>query len=191
MSYLVAPARYEAQGFVVRQYDVNDGPLLTEAVNESYEHLRTWMPWAKPDQQLDESNMLVRQFLARTLLAEDFVIGVFAEDETRLLGGSGFHMREGSVASGSAEIGMWIRASEAHRGLGVRVLGAMLRWGFTAWPWQRLAWRCDQRNVASMRVAEKNKMRLEGVLVGQQAEVGDDRRNTVCYGLTRQEFQAS
>ena len=39
-------------------------------------------------------------------------------DEKRVLGGSGFHLREGPLADGAAEMGMWVRASEAGRGLG-------------------------------------------------------------------------
>jgi hypothetical protein len=40
MSYLFAPERHEADGFVLRSYEVGDGPRLSEAVNESYDHLR-------------------------------------------------------------------------------------------------------------------------------------------------------
>ena len=109
------------------------------------------MPWARPQQPIEDSEKLVRQFRARYLLAEDFVIGVFSLDERRLLGGAGFHLREGSLSTACAEIGMFIRQSEAGRGLGTRVLGALLDWGFTEWPWLRLAWHCDlaQRRVDS------------------------------------------
>jgi hypothetical protein len=107
VSYLVAPERFEADGIVLRSYDVGDGVLLADAVNESYEHLRPWMPWAAPYQSVEDSEQLVRQFRGRYLLAEDFVIGIFSRDEQRLLGGTGFHLREGPIASGCAEIGMF------------------------------------------------------------------------------------
>lgn len=189
MDYLFAPERRECDGFVLRSYDVGDGRALSQAVNESYEHLRPWMPWARPHQSIDESEQLVRRFRARYLLAEDFVIGIFSRDDGRLLGGAGFHLREGPLSSACAEIGMFLRRTEAGRGLGTRVLKELLAWGFDEWPWLRLAWRCDERNTASMRVAEKAGMRLEGVLRGQRAEVGEGRRNTVCYGLTRADWQ--
>lgn len=85
---------------------------------------------------------------------------------------------------------MWVRASEAGRGLGTRLLGAMLSWGFSEWPWLRLAWRCDDRNRASMRVAEKCGLRLEGLLRGQAAEVGGGRRDTATFAITRDEWLA-
>ncbi|HYP97476.1 MAG TPA: GNAT family protein [Polyangiaceae bacterium] len=188
MDYLLAPERHEADGFVLRSYDVDDGPLLTDAVNTSFEHLRTWMPWARTDQSAEESQRLARRFRARYLLAEEFVLGIFSADGARLLGGTGFHLREGPISDGCAEIGMFIRQSEANRGLGTRVLRSLLDWGFTEWPWLRLAWRCDQRNLASIRVAEKAGLRFEGVLRGQRAHVGEGRRDTACYALTKEDW---
>ena len=44
MDYLFAPERYQAKGFVLRSYDLGDGPLLADAVNASYDHLRPWLP---------------------------------------------------------------------------------------------------------------------------------------------------
>jgi RimJ/RimL family protein N-acetyltransferase len=82
---------------------------------------------------------------------------------------------------------MWIRADEAGRGLGTDVLRALLRWGFGEWPWKRLAWRCDARNVASIRVAEKAGMRREGVLRSHMLTPARERRDTVCYALLRDE----
>ena len=191
MDYLFAPERRQADDFVLRSYDLGDGPLLAEAVNASYEHLRAWMPWASPNQSLEDSERFVRRFRARYLLAEDFVIGIFSADGRRLLGGTGFHLREGPLSTGCAEIGMFIRQSEAGRGLGTRVLRALLDWGFADWPWLRLAWRCDLNNAASVRVAEKAGFRLEGVLRGQRAHVGEGRRDTACYGLTKVEWASS
>ncbi len=187
---MFAPDRHVAAGFVLRSYEPGDGALLTGATDESYEHLRRWMPWAKPHQPVEDSEKLVRQFRARYLLAEDFVIGIFSPDEKRLLGGTGFHLREGPLSSKCAEVGMFIRDGEARKGLGSAVLASMLAWGFTEWPWLRLSWRCDQMNLGSIRVAEKCGLRHEGVLRGQIAEVGDGRRDTVCLAITKDDWLA-
>lgn len=184
----MAPERLDAGAFVIRSYDIGDGRLVSEAVNESYEHLRTWMAWATPDQSVEDSERLVRQFRGRYLLAEDFVLGVFSASEGRLLGGTGYHLREGPLSTGCAEIGMWIRHSAAGQGLGTKVLAALVDWGFGEWPWLRLSWRCDERNVVSVRVAEKAGLRREGLLRGQRAEVGEGRRDTACYALTKTEW---
>ena len=188
MDYLIAPECIACDGFTLRSYRPGDGNLLSEAVNDSYEHLAPWMPWAKPHQSDEESEKLVREFRARYLLAEDFVIGIFNTEQTRLLGGTGFHLREGPLSTKSAEIGMFIRQSEAGKGLGTAALKAMLDWGFDAWPWSRLRWVCDSQNLASVRAAEKAGMIKEGLLRGQAAEVGNGRRDTVLFGALRDEW---
>ena len=190
MEYLVAPEERVAKDFVLRSYRPGDGPKLCSAATASYEHLKTFMPWAKPDQTEQESEELVRRFRARWLLAEEFVIGIWAPDESELYGGCGFHLREGALDRRNAEIGMWIAACRAGRGLGTRALDELIDWGFTNWPWLRLTWRCDTENFASIRVAEKAGMRLEGTLKSHLNHP-EGRRDTACYAIVKQEWAAA
>lgn len=187
--YLTAPERHVAPEVVLRSYHPGDGPSLSEAVNASYEHLKRFMPWAVPHQAVERSEQLCREFRGRWLLASDFVIGIWAPDETRLLGGCGYHLREGPLELGNAEVGMWIRADAAGRGLGTAVLHALLRWGFEDWPWVRLSWRCSSANEASQRVAEKAGMQREGVLRFHDVDADGSRRDTVCYALLREQWR--
>jgi len=183
-SYLVAPDATHTPRFTVRSYQPGDGPALQEATVASYDHLAPWMPWATTEQTVEQAEVLCRQFRGRYLLATDFVLGVFAPDG-RLLGGCGYHLREGPLESRCAEIGMWIRADQASKGLGTAVLVELLDWGFTAWPWERLAWRCRAENVASRRCAEKAGMVLEGVHRHQFSEGFGSRRDTAVYAALR------
>ena len=185
----IAPERWVTLDFVVRCYHPGDGVLLSDAVNASYEHLTTFMPWAKPYQSVEESEAIVRRFRGRYLLNEDFVLGIFSADERRLLGGSGFHLREGGLSQRSAEIGMWIRAEVAGKGLGTAVLKALLTWGFTEWPWERLAWRCDGRNLASRRTAEKAGLVHEGILRQHLLMPDGSRRDTVLFAMLKAEWE--
>ncbi len=115
-----APDQYVTEAFTVRSYVPGDGPLLAEAVNASYEHLTRFLPWAKPHTDETEAEQTVRRFRGEYLLNTNFVLGIFSPDGKRLLGGSGFHLREGDLSNRAAEIGMWIRADAARQGLGTR-----------------------------------------------------------------------
>jgi RimJ/RimL family protein N-acetyltransferase len=187
-SMFAAPERFQGEGFLLRSYHPGDGAQLSEAVTSSYEHLKTFMPWAKAEQSVDFSEQRCRAFRGKWLLAEDFVIGIWEPDGSRLLGGCGYHLREGGLALCNAEIGMWIRADAAGRGLGTAVLSGLLRWGFTEWPWQRLSWRCSSANVASQRTAEKNGMLREGVLRSHAIDPDGARRDTHCFALLREDW---
>lgn len=186
---MIPPERHATDGLVLRGYKPGDGVLMSEAVSASYEHLKRFMPWAKPHQSVEESERLCREFRGKWLLATDFMIGIWSPDEDRLLGGSGFHLREGSLSLRNAEIGMWIRADAAGQGLGSAALCEILRWGFSEWPWLRLSWRCSNANSASRRVAEKAGLQREGVLRSHALDPDGSRRDTLCYAALRSEWR--
>ena len=68
------------------------------------------------------------------------------------------------------------------------MLRALLEWGFRDWGWERLEWRCDTRNIASARVAEKNGLTLEGTLRSDTFDVAGERRDTHIYAMLRDEW---
>ena len=84
---------------------------------------------------------------------------------------------------------MWIHGDAAGQGLGSAVLRELIDWGFTEWPWLRISWRCNTRNVASMRCAEKAGMEREGTLRGQFDDVTGGRRDTACYAILKEDWE--
>lgn len=182
-----APDRWETAGFVLRSFLPGDGEHLAEALNESYEHLRRFMNWSIPKEDPVECEARVRRFRARYLLHEDFIIGIFDPRETRVLGGTGFHLREGPLTERRCEAGMWIRADQSGRGLGKQVLAALLEWAWTEWTWDRISWHCSVENVASQRVAESAGMEREGVLRRGLAVRGEPPHDLFVYSALRPE----
>ena len=185
MDYFAPPEGTATERFVIRTYRPGDGEAISAAVNVSYDHLKTFMPWAKPVQTVEQSERYARECYGRWLLAQDFALGIWSPDERTLLGGSGFHLRGGGLQLGNAEIGMWIRADRAHRGLGTAALRELVRWGFTEWPWQRLSWHCSTRNTASARVAEKAGFQLDGTLRQNGVDADGVRRDTMIWSRLR------
>lgn len=191
MATFFAPEALRTSDFVVRWYQNGDGPAMAESISSSVEHLKPWMGWAAESHTAEECEARARKFRANCLLNTNFILGVWSLDDTRLLGGTGFHLRGvRDVWDGVGEIGMWIRGDEAGRGLGTALLKAMLAWGFSEWPWERLSWHCDSRNMASRRTAQKAGMKLEGTLRGDKADVGEGRCDTMIFGLSRADYQA-
>ena len=180
------PLAVTANGMTIRMYRHEDAAALSVAVTSSYEHLRPWMPWAVTEQTVEEAEALCRRFCGRYMLNEEFTLGIWIDGE--LAGGTGFHLRAGPLSSRAADIGMWIRASYAGKGLGSRALETLLGWGFGSWGWERLVWLCDTRNLASARVAEKNGLRREGTLRSGSFDVTGARRDTYVYAILRGEY---
>ncbi len=183
-----APEYFRKGELELRIYRPGDGAALREATLSSYEHLRTWMAWAKTEEPLDVVEERCRRLAAKYLTNEEFVIGAWIGEE--LVGGTGFHLRCGPLAWGVAEIGMWIRASRANQGMGTRVLEAMLEWGFTEWGWERLIWKCDTRNIGSARVAEKCGLTREATFRSSALGVDGQRRDMWQYAILREEWNS-
>ncbi len=188
-AFLFAPEEFTTPQLTLRSYRPGDGPLMNEAVNASYDHIQRFMTWAQPYTAPEDSERLVRHWHAKYLLDEDYAIGIFAPDGSRLLGSTGFHRRNHPPAPAIAEIGMWIRVEEAGKGLGTAALRAMLAWGFSAWPWQRLYWRCDVENAASARTAEKAGMTFEGIVRWNLLDRDNIYHDARFYGMFRADWK--
>jgi len=185
-----APERLQTEDFVVRGWREDDGPALWEAIAGSREHLRH-MPWTRHYDSERDATAYVRRSRARYLLKADFDLAIFDADESRVLGGTGFHLHdEPFEPAKQAEIGMWIRADRAHIGIGTAVLRRLITWGFEEWGFMRLSWHCNTNNRASRRCAEKAGMLPEGTLRGEYDLASGGRRDTSCYGLCFLDFMA-
>jgi ribosomal-protein-serine acetyltransferase len=69
---------------IVRPYREEDAPALHEAVNESREHIRPWLPFADEHQSIDESRAWINGSRARWILRQNMNCGIF-EAATRPL----------------------------------------------------------------------------------------------------------
>jgi RimJ/RimL family protein N-acetyltransferase len=185
----IPPERCVTEHLVIRSYMPGDGQLCSEALNASYDHLSPFMRWAQPFTSVSDAERIARAFRARYLLNEDYVLAILDRDETKWMGSSGFHLREGGLENRSAEIGMWIRKDASGRGLGTHLLCELIIWGFSKWPWERLSWRCNVRNNASRRTAEKAGMILEGRLRGKSRQPDGSRDDELYFSALRSEWR--
>lgn len=182
------PLSWLGDGISLRLYSPSDAAALQVATLESYEHLKPWMPWAKEEQSLAETEAICRRLASEYLANTNFTVGAWDGDE--LIGGTGFHLRCGPVEWRCSEIGMWIRASRAGQGWGTRILDQMLDWGFSEWGWERLVWKCDSDNVASARVAEKCGLRREADHPSSAVNTSGIRTGTYVYAILKHEWLA-
>ena len=169
----------------MRAYRPGDGEALARAVTDSYDHLHPFLAWPRPSGPVEDFEADARSMAGAYLSGTDFPMGVWTADGATLIGGTGFHLRGRSVDDGTGEIGMWVAADRAGRGLGTALLVAMVEWGFTAWPWQRIEWFCHTDNRASAAVARAGGLRHEGTLHHVAAPGGRARADDHVFALDR------
>jgi RimJ/RimL family protein N-acetyltransferase len=166
---------------LVRPYRIEDAEALREAVAESREHIRPWLPFADAHQTIEETRDWITHRVADWLLREDMGTGVFLREDGAYLGGLGVHPRSWEI--GFFEIGYWLRASAEGHGYMREAVSLLVEFAARDLLASRLEIRCDARNARSAGVAESLGFKREGHLRnGLHAPTGG-MRDTLIFGL--------
>ena len=166
---------------LVRPYRVEDAEALREAVEESREHIRAWLPFADAHQSIEETRDWITHTIAQWLLRENMGTGVFLREDGAFLGGLGLHIRSWEI--GFFEIGYWLRASAEGHGYMREAVSLLIEFAARDLLASRLEIRCDARNARSAGVAESLGFKREGhIRNGLHAPTGG-MRDTLIFGL--------
>src|SRR5450755_2957400 len=80
-----------SERIIIRPYRESDAQAIFEAVAESRDHVRPWLPFADEHQTVEESRDWIIHTMAQWLLREDLAIGIWEAATDRFLGGTGIH----------------------------------------------------------------------------------------------------
>ncbi len=181
MAYRILTAR-----LVIRCYNPGDAPLLQQSVQESAEHLKPWMPWAHEEPTpLEERVQRLRGWRAKFDLDQEYVFGIFNKDETRLVGGTGFHPRVGPDAM---EIGYWINVHEVRKGYCTEAVRALMQVGFDVLGLRRLEVHCNPKNVASAAVPRKLGYVHDATLRNRVPNEKGELRDSMVWSMLAEEY---
>jgi len=180
--------RVETARLLLRCWQPSDAPLLEAAIGASLDHLRPWMPWIADEPMAREARVeLLREFRGRFDLGHDFIYGI-DRGESRVLGGSGLHVRSGPEIR---EIGYWIHADHVGQGLATEAAGALTRVAIEVEGVPRIEIRCDPANVASARVPEKLGFEHEATLRRILAAPDGSARDAMGWALLAEDYPGS
>ena len=175
--------RIETERTVVRCWQPNDAEILLQAITESVDHLRAWMPWAANEpSSLEEKIALLRRWRAQFDLDEDYVYGIFSPDESEVWGGTGLHKRVGDEG---LEIGYWIRADLINKGLATEISAALTSVAFSIHNVDRVEIHCDPANVRSASVPRKLRFVQEALLRRRSQDASGSPIDTMIWSLFR------
>ena len=173
---------------LLRPYEPGDAAALKEAVEETRDELRPWMPWWQTHQTLDESIDFCIRSRARWMLRHTMNFGIWERETGRFAGGTGFNEPDWRVRK--FEIGYWIRKSMVGRGFVTEAVRILTRTAFERLAANRVEIHCDARNERSRRVAERCGFMLEGTLRRNALTTDSALRDTLIYSVVREEYEA-
>lgn len=180
------PESFDTERLTIRAPRFGDGAALREAVIESQEHLRPWMPWARTIPTPEAEEELVRRGRARFLLREDLWLFIWLKDSEMYVGGTGLHRIKWDVPC--FEIGYWVRKRFEGQGFITETVRELTRFAFDTLNAERVEIRCDTLNLRSAAVAVRAGYTLEGILRRDGRTPDGDLRDTKLYSMIRAEW---
>ena len=181
------PPLLPSERLLLRAPQAGDGVALNEAMLQSLDELKPWLPWAQQVPSLEQSELTCRQMAARFAQRSDLPLFIFARAAdggcARLLGGTGLHRADWSVPR--FEIGYWRRSGEQGKGWITEAVSTLARFAFDHLGARRVEIRMASDNFRSRAVAERCGFKLEGLLRQDSLDVKGRPRDTAVYARVR------
>lgn len=146
------PERVVHHDVIVRRWTIDDTSVMHDAIIESLDHLRPWMPWAEHEPRtLEQHAATIQEWVAAWDAGDDFTYAI-TDLDGQLLGATGLHRRLGPDA---LEIGYWVRVSAIGRGVATAAATALTNAAFSLEHIDHVEIHHDIANTASARIPHK------------------------------------
>lgn len=174
---------------LIRCPEPSDAQLLDLAIQQSLDHLRSWVLWVKREPvSIDERIAFLRHTRGNFDLGNEFGYMIFNPSETLILGGTGLHTRLGRDAR---EIGYWIHKDHINRGYATEVAAALTRVAFEVDHVGRVEIHCSPKNTRSALVPKKLGFIHEATLHNRAEDVSGNPRDTMIWSLFEDDYFSS
>lgn len=173
------PSEFETERLKIRCPLPGDGAVTSVAINRSLPELKPWMPWAKGEQTIEETEVHIRNGYISFLNRTDLRLLAFKKDTGEFLVSSGLHRIDWEA--GKFEIGYWVDSRYSGKGYVSEAVAGITDFAVRELNAKRVEIRCDSLNLKSRAVAERLGFTLEGILKKEKLSVEGELRDTCVY----------
>jgi ribosomal-protein-serine acetyltransferase len=156
------PETLDSQRLHMRIPNAADAAALNAAIAFSFEQLQRWLPWAKQVPTLAQTEQFCVEAQRRFSASEAFEVILEEKSSGEIVGASGYPRLAWQAPR--FEIGYWCRSDRTGCGLISEAVATLARYAFDALAAARVELFIDDRNLASIAVAQRLGFTLEGVL---------------------------
>lgn len=172
---------------VLRPFRRRDVDQLVEAVRASLDGMMQWLPWAHAGYGRLDALQFIRESAAAWSEGRAYDFTIRRPDEPdRHLGNISIWFT--SKASGTGEMGYWVRSDEAGRGIATEAAARILELAFDELAMHRVALRIAVGNAASETIAQRLGFVKEGLLRDELRVHGRWVDHTI-WGLLEPEYR--
>ena len=179
------PYGFDTERLTIRGPLPDDAIPLREAVLETQEDLKPWMPWAMNVPTEEWYRVRVREGQLKFLAREDLWLMLLLRGTDTIVGGSGLHRMDWKVPK--FEIGYWVRTRFAGQGYITEAVNGITAFAFDTLGANRVEIRCDVKNTRSVAVAQRAGYTLEGTFHKDARDHFGQLRDTYIFAKIREE----
>ena len=172
---------------LLRTYKPEDAPELFRCVNESRVHLRPWLNWVDATTKTDHSLQFIQAAIAQQAAGEAMALGIFLQQERRLIGGIGMHHWNHDLKL--AQVGYWLTRDCEGRGLMHRSALRFIDFLFRKVGLNKVEMHIVHYNTRSLVLAERLGAKTEGC-IRQSLKVAGKLEDIIITGILREEWEA-
>jgi ribosomal-protein-serine acetyltransferase len=151
-------------GVSIRPFELTDIPAIYEAILESADALKPWMPWCHAQYSISETQEWVEFQIESFRQGTQYQFAIVSEEQ-KFFGVCGLNGIQ--PENRLANLGYWIRTSACGQGIATEAARLVSRWAFANTDLDRLEIVVAVGNLASLRVAAKTGAVWEGLLRGR------------------------
>ena len=186
------PDSFETERLLIRAPRVGDGQAMNEALIESIDSLKRWLPmsWTQNIQTVAETEELVRRWAAMWILREDLRLSLFRKTDSLYVGQCGLHRIDWDVMR--FEIGYWVRTNLEGQGYVSEAVAGVTAFAFDILGAERIEIRCESLNERSAAVARRAGYSLDGTLRNNETSADNSvLRDMLVFSMLQAEYLES
>ncbi len=168
---------------IVRAHRLEDFDEIWEAIQESRDQLRPWLPFA--DQTQEELRDWLARTVAKWITREMLGMAIIERESGRLAGDIGLMIRSWEI--GSFEIGYWLRASAEGNGYMSEAARLVTDFAFDHLDANRVMIRCAAYTARRAAVPRRRGFTPYGLWRRDFAAPNGEVRNTLVFSLIRED----
>jgi len=180
------PEELIGERVLVRPWREGDAPAIWEAIEESREQIRQWLPWVDGTKRVEDCIQTGRRSMAKWITREDLMLTIWDRSSGRYLGGSGLHRIDWDIPA--FEIGYWLRTSAQGQGYMSEAVALIRRMAFEDLGANRVTIHCSSGNERSAAVARRLGFAHEGTLRNDARETDGELRDTLIFAMTPDDY---
>lgn len=177
------PLRLETERLILRApQQSGDGGIVNEAIKDSINELKPWLPFAQKLPTVEETEANLREAHINFLKRKSFRFLIFRKDTDEFIGITSFESVVWDVPK--CEIGYWINTNYSGNGYMIEAVKGLSKFGLNQLKLKRIEIRCEATNFKSRSIPEKIGFELEGILKNDDLSADGSKLTDTCiYAL--------